>query len=236
MHQRDDDIYASAPLRRLLDEQTRALTPELQRCFGTHGLLLCASANDKPPALPMLGCWTSLRLDNDRYRGDLQAATNEPLPFVDDAFDLVVLRHVQEVTPSASALLNDAIRILAPGGVLVLTGVHPLSGWAPWFYWRTRGKSQTLQMPLRLGHDLRQAGLEIERVQRVGRLWPGRETTGSTPGSAFGGGYVLIARKRRRMAAPLRIKPMPVRVSSGGQLSPGTRRSSALRLFNGRRG
>lgn len=228
MHQRDDNIYASAPLRRLLDEQTRALTPELQRCFGTHGLLLCASAEDMPPALPMLGCWTSLHLDGERYRGDLQAAADEPLPFVDDAFDLAVLRHVLEVSPNASALLDDAIRILAPGGVLVLTGVHPLSGWAPWFYWRTRGKSPRLRMPLRLGHDLRQAGLEIERMQRVGCVWPGWETTGSTPGSAFGGGYVLIARKRRRMATPLRIKPLPVRVSSSGQLSPGTRRNSAL--------
>ena len=43
MHQRDNDIYASAPLRRLLDEQTRVLTPELQRCFGTHALLLGAA-------------------------------------------------------------------------------------------------------------------------------------------------------------------------------------------------
>jgi hypothetical protein len=132
------------------------------------------------------------------------------------------------VAPNASALLGDAIRVLAPGGVLVLTGVHPLGGWAPWFAWRTRGKSPRLQMPLRLGHELRQAGLEIERMQRVGRMWPGARQAGSTSVSAFGGGYVLIARKRRRMATPLRIKPVPVRVPANRQLSPGTRRSSAL--------
>jgi SAM-dependent methyltransferase len=226
MHQRDDDIYASAPLRRLLDEQTRALKIELQRCHGAHGLLLCASGDDHPPALPMLGCWTSLRLEGDRYRGDLRAAADESLPFVDDAFDLALLRHVLEVAPDASALLDDAIRVLAPGGVLVLTGVHPLSGWAPWFYWRTRGKSRTLQMPLRLGHDLRQAGLEIERMQRVGRSWPGGEVTGPASGNVFGGGYVLIARKRRPMLLPLRIKPVAVRVPASGQWSPGARRSS----------
>jgi SAM-dependent methyltransferase len=227
MHQRDDDIYASAPLRRLLDEQTRALKPELQRCHGTHGLLLRASGDDRPPALPMLRCWTSLHLDGGCYCGDLRASASEPLPFADDAFDLALLRHVLEAAPNAPALLDDAARVLAPGGVLVLTGVHPVSGWAPWFYWRTRGESRALQMPLHLGHDLRQAGLEIERVQRVGRLWPGQEASRSTAGSMFGGGYILIARKRRRMATPLRIKPLPVRVPSNGQLSPGARRSSA---------
>lgn len=228
MHPRDDEIYASAPLRRLRDAQTRALTPELQRCFGAHALLLGASAHDVPPALPMLGCWTSLQLERGSYRGDLLAAADEPLPFVDDAFDLAMLRHVLEVAPSASTLLHEVIRVLAPGGVLVLTGVHPLSGWAPWFYWRTRGKSPTLRMPLRLGHDLRQAGLEIERMQRVGRLWPGWENPGATPASSFGGGYVVIARKRRRLATPLRIKSTPVRVPANSQLSPGTRRSSVV--------
>jgi len=228
MHHRDDDIYASAPLRRLLDEQTRVLTPELQRCFGTHALLLGASTDDVPPALPMLGCWTSLYLGNGRYRGDLQAAADEPLPFVDDAFELVLLRHVLEVAPSASALLAEAVRVLAPGGVLALTGVHPLGGWAPWFCWRTRGRSQTLQMPLRLGHNLLQAGLEIERVRRVGRLWPHLASPGAAAANPFGGGYVLVARKRRRMATPQRIKPVPVRVPANSQLSPGTRRSSAL--------
>ena len=222
-----DDIYASAPLRRLLDEQARALKPELQRCHGTHGLLLRASGDDTPPALPLLRCWTSLLLDGGCYRGDLQAATNEPLPFVDDAFDLALLRHVLEVVPNPTALLDEAARVLAPGGLLVLTGVHPVSGWAPWFYWRTRGESRVLRMPLHLGHELRQAGLEIERVQRVGRPWPGQEAAGSTAGSVIGGGYILIARKRRRMATPLRIKPLPVRVPSNGQLSPGARRSSA---------
>jgi SAM-dependent methyltransferase len=227
MHQRDNDIYASAPLRRLLDEQTRVLTPELQRCFGTHALLLAASVDDAPPALPMLGSWTTLHLKDGRYRGDLQAAAHEPLPFVDDAFELVLLRHVLEVAPQVSALLSEAIRILAPGGVLALTGVHPFSGWAPWFCWRTHGKWRTLQMPLQLGHVLQQDGLEVERVRRVGRVWPGRTQQHAAAANPLGGGYVLIARKRRRMAAPLRLKPVPVRVPPNSQLSPGARRSSA---------
>ena len=227
MLQRNRDIYASAPLRRLQDAQMRALVPDLQRCFGTHALLLGASSNEVLPVLPLLGCRTSLRMENGSYVGDLRAATDEPLPFVDDAFDLVLLRHALEVTPTASALLVEAIRVLSPGGVLVLTGVHPLSGWAPWFYWHARGKMPTLRMPWQLRHKLQQAGLEIERMARVGNLWPGI-TARSTGASAFGGGYVLVARKRRRMVTPLRIKPVPVRVPANGRLSPSTRRNSAL--------
>lgn len=226
MHQRDDDIYASAPLRRLLDAQRRALVPELQRCFGTHALLLGAFAADVPPALPMLACWTTLHLADGHYRGDVRAAADEPLPFVDDAFELVLLRHALEVAPVASALLTEAVRVLAPGGMLALTGVHPLGGWSPWFCWRARGKSRVLQMPLQLRHQLQRAGLEIEQLQRVGNMWPSL-TTRSTSASALGGGYVLVARKRRQMATPLRIRPAAVRGPAHSQLSPGTRRSSA---------
>ena len=222
---RDRDIYASAPLRQLLDEQARALAADLQRCSGTHALLVSASVLDVPPALPMLGCWVGLCVQDGRYAGDLRAATDEPLPFIDDAFELVLLRHALEVVVLAGDLLAEAVRVLAPGGILVVTGVHPVSGWAPWFRWRARDAHRVLQMPLQLRHRLLQAGLEIERVQRVGHLWPGATTT---PSGSLGGGYVLLARKRRRTITPLRtkplrIKPVPLRVPAGSQLSPGSR-------------
>jgi len=228
MLQRDQDIYASAPLRRLLDDQMRVMASDMQRCFGAHALLVGASVDDAPPARSMFSCWTRLGVAGGRYQGDLQAATDEPLPFVDDAFELVMLRHALEVVPAPSALLAEAIRVLAPGGVLVLTGVHPLSGWAPWVYWRARGKRPALQFPLQLRQTLQQAGLEIERVRRVGRMWPAAESRPAAASVVWAGGYVLIARKRRRAATPLRIKPVPIRVPANGQLSPGTRRSSAV--------
>ncbi len=180
MPQHDSDIYVSAPLRRLRDAQAQVLIPELQRCFGTHALLLCAAHNDTPPALPMLGCWVRLFLDDGGYEGDLRAASDEPLPFTDDAFDLVLLRHALEVSPAASDLLADAIRVLAPGGVLALTGVHPFSGWSPWMRWLARERSLSLQSPWRLQRALHRAGLGIELVQRVGRGWPGLPQASAT--------------------------------------------------------
>ncbi|MDE2307800.1 MAG: methyltransferase domain-containing protein [Xanthomonadaceae bacterium] len=224
---RDHDIYASKPLRRLLDDQMRAMTPDLQRCSGTHALLVGASLDDSAPGLPMLGCWTRLRVDDGQYRGDLRAAIGEPLPFVDDAFDLVLLRHALQAVPTASLLLAEAIRVLAPGGMLAVAGVHPLSGWAPWFYWHLRQSPQVLQMPLLLGNTLQRAGLEVERTRRIGHAWPSAADAPTDHANPLGGGYVLLARKRRHMATPLRIKPVPMPVAVSGRLTPGTRRSSA---------
>jgi SAM-dependent methyltransferase len=222
----DQDIYASLPLRQLLDAQMRVLMPDLQRCSGSHALLI-GTAADAPPALPMLPCWTRLHLQGSRYRGDLVAAADEQLPFVDDGFDLVLLRHVLEMASAPAALLGEAVRVLAPGGMLVLTGMHPIGGWSPWFYWRARGQPRRLQMPWRLRHSLREAGLRMLRMQRVGSLLPGRRVRGAAPSSLVGGGYVLIARKQPRIVTPLRIKPIPVRMISNGQLSPGARRNAA---------
>lgn len=228
MHHGDNDIYVSAPLRRLQDAQTRVLTPQLQRCFGAHALLLSAAEGDMPLALPMLGNWVRMYLDDGCYRGDLMAAAHEPLPFSDDAFDLVLIRHALEVSPVASALLVEAIRVLAPGGVLALTGVHPLSGWMPWLRWQTSGRSLRLQLPLQLQRVLRREGLEIELAQRVGRSWPGLHALDNKSVNVFGGGYVLIARKHPRLALRRWIRPTKVAIPANGRLSPGTRRSSAM--------
>jgi hypothetical protein len=225
MQQRDDEVYSSAPMLRLLDEQLRVLRPGLQRCAGTHGLALDALCHHEPPDLPMLGCWTSLASRNQHYDGDLLAAAGEPLPFVDEAFELVLVRHALEVAPQPVALLHELIRVLAPGGTLVLTGVHPMGGWSAWVRWRTHGKTPVLQMPWRLGQQLARAGMLIEQVQRIGSVWPGSGVARRNPANALGGGYVLVARKHKQPLTLLRLRPKPVRAPANGQLSPSARRN-----------
>jgi len=226
MQQHRNNIHDSAPLRRLMDEQMRVLEPALQRCFGSHALLLDAATGLGVPVLPMMGHWTVLRVTGGCHTGDVQAALDEPLPFVDEAFELVFLRHALEAVTYAPELLGEAIRVLAPGGTLVLTGVHPVSGWAPWFYWHTRGSRRVLWMPLRLARELHHAGLDMEQVMRTGRLWPGMAAEKPASPSALGGGYVLIARRRNRKVTPLRVRATPIRVSANSRLSPGIRRSA----------
>lgn len=227
MHQRDVDVYASAPLRRLLSEQTRVLRPDLQRCAGSHALLLGVTPGDEPPALPMLGYWTTVHLAGGRYGGDVCAAADEPLPFVDDAFELVMLRHALEVAPQPDALFDEAVRVLVPGGLLVLTGVHPFGAWAPWLGWRARKRGPALRTPWRLTRQLVAAGLVVERVSRVGGLWPGQTASWPEWSGACGGGFVMLARKRRHLVTLIRLKPAAVHVAAPGHFSPSTRRSSS---------
>lgn len=227
MSQRDQDIYSSAPLRRLLAEETVALAPGLQRCSGTHALLVSATVDDRPPVLPLLGNWTRLSMTDQQYGGDLTARTDEPLPFLDDAFDLVLLRHALEVSSTPQEMLEEASRVLAPGGVLAVTGLHPFSAWLPWMMWRTRGHAPAMHAPLLLERWVRRRELEIERIERVGRMWPSSQAGTDDATRALGGGYLLIARKRRRMATPIRLKPktLPATVNVG--LAPGARRNAA---------
>lgn len=227
MSKRDHDIYASAPMRGLLAEEMAALMPMLQRCAGTRGLLVSAAPDDAPPALPLLGHWTRLRLSGERLGGDVRASPREPMPFIDDAFDLVLLRHALEMAPLPPALLGDIIRCLAPGGVLALTGVHPFGGWSPWWHWRMHGIEAHLNTPLQLGGWLRRADLLVERVQRVGRLWPSLQVDAHANVHPLGGGYVLVARKRRSMSQPIRLRQHSVPARAGTSLASGARRSSA---------
>jgi SAM-dependent methyltransferase len=221
-HLRDHDFHASVPLRRLRGGQWRTMVPLLQRETGRRALCIGVADDDAVPPLPGIA-WTRLWLAHDGYRGDLRGRADEPLPFIDDAFDLVWLQHALEAAPYAAALLSEACRVLAPGGALLATAVHPLGGWAPWFCWHARGQHQSLQWPWRLRRHLRREGLVVEQQRRLGAAWP---DTLSADDSAWGGAYLLMARKRRRIAIPLKLRPLPAHAPVNAHLSPGARRHS----------
>lgn len=222
-----DDIYACAPMRGLRHDQMRSLSADVQRCSGTHALLLTAAADEVAPSSPLLGCWITLRFSHRLYTGDVIASTDHALPFIDDAFQLVLMQHALEVVPAPAAVLEDALRTLAPGGVLVLTGLHPLSAWSPWFWWRGRRSTQRLRFPLGLRRILVGAGMEVERLSRVGKSWPGKSSRFAMSDHIFGGGYVLVARKRRHNITRLRLSRISAPLTSQARLSAETRRSAS---------
>jgi hypothetical protein len=227
MPARDHDIYASPPMRGLLADEIAALLPDLQRCAGTSALQISAAPGMAPPSLPMLGHWVRLHVNGGRYHGDLSAQVDEPLPFLADAFGLVLLRHATEAVAAPTRLLGEVARVVAPGGLLALTGVHPLSGWLPWWLWRARQGGLSLPVPLGLEGWLRGADFVIERAQRVGPPWPGVASPAGRR-SLLGGGYLLLARKRRPATPAVRLKPRPLVQPVGSGLAPGARRGAAM--------
>lgn len=200
---RSSDIYASAPVCGLLGEEVRALRPRLQHCGGDHGLWLGAHAEDTPPALPLLARWTQLYPAGDLWCGSVLARFDEPLPFADESFSVVVVRHCLERNAAPQAILAEAVRVLAPAGLLAVTGVHPVSLWAPWLRAGARLDHCALQLPLQLSEWLRRASLQTERVERIGRWLPRAAGTSPAHGSLLGGGYVLLARKQQEALTPL---------------------------------
>ncbi|MGA9526385.1 MAG: methyltransferase domain-containing protein [Myxococcaceae bacterium] len=72
---------------------------------------------------------SSYAVDACRSRGlRAEVGTLESLPFEDGEFDLVILRHVLEHTPTPRAALDEVKRVLAPKG-LVLIAVPDLRYW-----------------------------------------------------------------------------------------------------------
>jgi SAM-dependent methyltransferase len=164
-----------------------------------------------------------LQLRGAEFAGDLQARADEALPFLDGSFCAVLLNHVLEHTGSAAELLDEATRVLLPGGLLVLTGFHPLSAWTPWLLCQGV-RRPALAGPAWLRRRLAAHGVQTYAVRRFGPAFPG---VAAAPGPALlGGGFLLLARKRRAAVTPLRARTQRARVPVR-TFAPGARRECA---------
>lgn len=64
---------------------------------------------------------SSFAVDQARQRGlEARVGTLERIPYADQEFDLVVMRHVLEHTPTPLAALAECRRVLRPGGMLLV--------------------------------------------------------------------------------------------------------------------
>ncbi|MDF4003120.1 methyltransferase domain-containing protein [Luteibacter sp. PPL201] len=223
------DIYASPQIGKLLADEARVLGPMLARCTADHGLHLTAAAQAGVPALPLLGHWATVRVGGASLAGDVRASGLEPLPFVDDAFGVVLLRHALETTARQDNLLDEAIRVLAPGGMLAITGIHPVGLWSPWVARHSRGTRPRLTWPWWWSQRLVRDDFELAMPRRVGSPWP--RASGVPFGeSMIGGGYLLLARKKRPAAVPLRPRLVAVPSPMSGTLASGARRNARQTL------
>ena len=130
---RGDSILAA-----LIDRTTAESLLLLGRVAGMHALLLDAMKAPAPETAG-LGRWTVLQLIGDGELGGPMRAEPGALPFCENSFGAVLIRNLAGAGLQPQVLANEASRILAPHGVLLVVECHPLSAWRPWWEARRRG-------------------------------------------------------------------------------------------------
>lgn len=169
-----------------------------------------------------------MHLDGDQLAGDLRCSTTE-LPFESECLQLIVARHVTDVAGRDSALHDELLRILAPGGLLLLFGFNPLSSWRLW--WLREALQDNVPMPAwNSVEQMRQRLAGVETLSShhdyLGGVWPTRNSmTTQAPSRPWHGVWMISARKQRATAHPIPLRPRRKQVV----LTPGLAQLSSRR-------
>jgi SAM-dependent methyltransferase len=230
MLQSPGSFFSSAPVQALFARELDALAPILSGVYGNFGLFLRAHL-DAPSALPahLLGRVLQLVLDSGRFAGDLNC---EPslLPFASESFKLVIAQHVLEQLEPADACAAELARVLAPEGVALVLGFNPAGSWRPWL--ALNAKRGGARLHLQSAHVWQQR-LAREQVDTLQIRFPGtfrqhlEKQTGDSPLARFGSTWLLLARKRRNVLTPLRLRGSAREMALKPRLAPGTQRACA---------
>ncbi len=154
-----------------------------------------------PAASATGGGGRGLRLSRSggRWRGTIVCAAPFPLP--GDCFATVVMQHVLTRGGEAGQLLEEAARLLVPGGRLWLLLLNPV---AP-YRWRWRGSGLAASEPLFWRRRLRACGLEPDPISfGVGPIWKPRVSPELQNGPGMRAAYVLRAERRVVPLTPVR--------------------------------
>jgi len=160
----------------------------------------------------------------------------DALAIASDCIDAVVLPHTMEYEPEPHEILREVERILSGEGHLIVFGFRPLSLWGVRHLFAAQGFPPGLERMIserRLCDWLKLLGFEIVDTRRYlfSRPWG---TTPPAPHSvferagpqlwpAFGGGYMVKARKRVYALTPVRPRWRLRTKVVGGLIEPTTR-------------
>jgi SAM-dependent methyltransferase len=210
---REGRQFWSSPRGQALRQAERAcLGPLSDRWFGAHGLELGLGATlaDICPIRHLIRWVPCLELADV---AESLVCRAEELPLPDDCLDLVVIHHLLEVTDEPHRLLQEAARVTADDGHLVIFGWSPLAPTALARLWsRTRrdfSNQGRWRTPSRLADWLAFVDFEVHRVDYCGFRLPGRparnaslEVLGRRHNLPLGDCYMIHARRRSLLARP----------------------------------
>ena len=222
--QRELSNWYHSPLGQQFAEAEKALLDQvLPTLFGYHLIqigqycdvaLLQASKVSHCSIMHTTNQVTISSMTDSRLSGQPHA-----LPFASDSVDVVVLNHILEFSLHPHHVLREVERILVPEGHVVMMLFNPWSLWsihrlllrwrksAPWCgqsISATRGKDWLALLGFEIsesqGYFFRPAFQHTSLMDRLGwveslgqRLWP-----------IFGGGYMLVAKKKTETLTPIR--------------------------------
>jgi SAM-dependent methyltransferase len=227
-----DNLFALAELDALLREELAGVAEVAARRPAGRALVVQASAVNRE--LPLdLRHLAALRLHvaDARLEGDVSCAA-DALPFEDEAFQLVLVQHADEVLGLRDGLAAEAARVLVPGGVLLWCGLNPWSPWLAWVRWRSgEGVAAPRVSPAdSMRRCLLRSGLVPGTVDRVGGCWP-RAASSGVPRNGLAaplrGAWSIAATKRREVLTPLRPRNARERIAINPSLAAPSRRASA---------
>lgn len=220
--------YDHPRLRALLADEIGLLAPQLVGQAAANALeIVAAPSLPALPVTPLIAHWTRLCVDGEGWCGALRGHLGDGLPFADDSFRVVLLRHAADGVRQSARLYAEAARVLEPEGLLLVLGFHPLSLWSPWLAWRRRNAPEALQWlaPKTIDRALARAGVEVFARQRGGTVLPGMHLRQAD--AVCGPCALLLARKRRGSLRALRLDGRGRVAPVGASLASGVLRNAA---------
>lgn len=162
-----------------------------------------------PVRIPVEGRGLLLWWHGGGWTGDVRCGL--PLPVPNESIGTVVLQHVLLRGAHGDALLEECVRVLAPGGRLCLFALNPL---AP-YRWRWRAAGLHASEPLSSRRRLRAAGLTPDPLsQGIGPRWQVGTSAELQQGAGLRAAYLLRAEKRRLPLTPVRARK-PLALAQG---------------------
>lgn len=232
--------YRRAPGSLLLTAARDEVDRLLPYVFGYH-ILQIGSLGRERDLLGSCRIKHRLVIDADYENGVGDAglfARAGSLPIAGDSIDAVVLTHTLELESDPHQVLREVERVLIPEGHVLVIGFNPWSLWGLWRLFLKRGRrvpwclrfvspnrvkdwlallgfDVTHEAPIFFRPPLRYEALQsrllfLERAGR--RFWP-----------IFGGGYVILARKRVVTVTPIRVRWKRRQALMPGLIEPTTR-------------
>lgn len=189
------DWFETPAGRAILDSEHGLVAEAL----GSHPGLPWLWLAPRMPVVPVQGRGLCLVRRGDTLLGPVHCGT--PLPLPSEAFGAVVLQHVIGGREDGLGLLEEAARVLAPGGHLWMLVLNPLTP----YRWRWRGTGIASAEPLTWRRRMRDAGLAPDAVSNgVGPNWRVAPVTVVQNGPGLRAAYALRGQKRHLPLTPVR--------------------------------